>query len=366
MKIGILKEIKNKEFRVSATPGLVAEIVKKGHEVFVENNAGLGIGFLNENYINANAKIFDSAKEIFDKSDIILKVKELQKEEILMLREGQIVFTYLHLASDKDLTKGLLDSKATCFAYETITNARKELPLLKPMSEIAGRLSVQIGARYLENTNGGKGILLGGVPGVERAKVTIIGAGVVGYNAALIALGMGADVYVLDNNIKKLEKIENFFNRKVKTVFSNSENIEKHLQNSDLCIGSVLIAGASAPKLITKSMIKKMKKKSVLIDVAIDQGGCFETSEPTTHDNPIFYIDDIIHYCVTNIPGCVARSSTIALTNSTAPYILELAENQLNVVKKNKYFKEGLNIFDGKITYKPVADSLNFDYHPYP
>ena len=365
MKIGIPKEIKNKEFRVSATPSLVKELSEKNHQIFVEENAAKEIGFSNEDYKNSGAFILKNAQEIFSECEMILKVKEPQENECKMLRKNHILFTYLHLASCKEMTLNLIKSKATCVAYETITDKKGNLPLLIPMSQIAGRLSVQIGASFLEKTNGGKGLLLGGIPGVERAKVVIIGAGVVGYNATFIAIGMGADVYVLDNDISKLEKIENDFDRKVKTIFSNYQNIEKNLKNADLCIGSVLIPGESAPKLVTKKMIKKMKNKSVLMDVAIDQGGCFETSKPTTHENPIYEIEEKIHYCVTNMPGCVARTSTIALTNSTAPYIIRLAEKGIDVFKEDKNFREGLNIFDGNITYKPVAKSLGLNYYQY-
>ena len=365
MKIGVLKEIKNKEFRISINPFLTNALSKRGHQVFIEDNAALAIGFSNEDYKKANGIIVKSPKQIFENCELIVKVKEPQYIECKMLKKGQILFTYFHLASSKEMTLNLINSKSTCIAYETIIDKKGSLPLLIPMSQIAGRLTIQIGATLLEKTKGGKGILLSGVPGVKRGKVVIIGAGVVGYNAALIALGMGAEVCILDNNINKLNEIEINFNRQIKTIFSNSQNIEKNLIDADLCIGSILIPGESAPKLVTKDMIKKMSKGSVVIDVAIDQGGCFETSRPTTLDNPTYEVDGVIHYCVSNIPGCVAKTSTTALINSTTPYILKLADNGMDIFKKDSLFREGLNIVDGKITYKPVADSLNLDFYKY-
>ena len=362
MKIGIPKEIKEQEYRISATPALVKELSKRGHQVFIEKNGANSIGFFNKDYEKAGATILDSAEEIFFKSDLIVKVKEPMPEECEMLKENQILFTYLHLASSKKLTDLLINSGSSCIAYETIKDKNGKLPLLMPMSQIAGRLSIQAGVFCLEKTHGGKGVLLSGVPGTEKGKVIILGGGVVGINAAIIALGFGADVIIFDNNIDKLCEIENIFGSKIKTIFSNNESIEKHLKEADICVGSVLVPGASAPKLVTKEMVALMEEGSVLVDVAIDQGGCFETSKATTHSNPTYLVDGKIHYCVTNMPGCVAKTSTIALTNSSFPYVLKLADSGIDALKKDLLFSEGLNIFKGKITHKEVANSLNLEY----
>ena len=362
MKIGIPKETKVKEYRVSATPVMVKEFIKKGHKVFVEKNAGSSIGFLDEDYEKAGASLLDTAKEVFKEGEMILKVKEPQPKECEMLRENQILFTYLHLASDLKIAESLLEKGTNCIAYETIKDKFGRLPLLIPMSQIAGRLSIQAGVFCLEKKNGGKGILLSGVPGTERGKVVIIGGGVVGINSALIAIGFGADVVILDKDIQRLTEIENIFGSKIKAIYSDSESIEKHIKTADICVGSVLIPGAKAPKLVTKKMIQFMEKGSVLVDVAIDQGGCFETSKPTTHEDPVFEVEGKVHYCVTNMPGAVARTATQALTNSTFPYIMRLANEKLDALKKDSLFMEGLNVYQGKIVSKPVADSLNKDF----
>ncbi len=359
MKIGVPKEIKVKEFRVSATPVMVREFTKKGHVVFVEKKAGSAIGFLDEDYKKAGACLLDTAEEVFKEGELILKVKEPQPQECAMLRENQILFTYLHLASDSKMVESLLEKGTSCIAYETIKDKFGKLPLLVPMSQIAGRLSIQAGAFCLEKKNGGKGILLSGVPGTERGKVVIIGGGVVGVNSALIAVGFGADVVVLDKDTQRLAEIENIFGSKIKAIYSDSESIEKHVKSADICVGSVLIPGAKAPKLVTKKMIQFMEKGSVLVDVAIDQGGCFETSKATTHEDPIFEVEGKVHYCVTNMPGAVARTATQALTNSTFPYIMKLANEKLNVLKKDSLFMEGLNLYRGKIVSEPVATSLD-------
>ena len=309
MKVGIPKEIKSKEYRVSATPAMVREFIKKGHSVFVEKKAGEAIGFLDEDYKKAGANLLDTAAAVFEEGEMIVKVKEPQPQECAMLRENQILFTYLHLASDLNMVESLLERGVCCIAYETIKDKFDRLPLLVPMSQIAGRLAIQAGVFCLEKKNGGKGILLSGVPGTERGKVVIIGGGVVGINSALIAIGFGADVVILDKDTQRLIEIENIFGSKIKAIYSDSESIEKHVKTADICVGSVLIPGAKAPKLVTKKMVQSMENGSVLVDVAIDQGGCFETSKPTTHEDPIYEIEEKVHYCVTNMPGAVARTS---------------------------------------------------------
>ena len=339
MKVGIPKEIKSKEYRVSATPAMVREFIKKGHSVFVEKKAGEAIGFLDEDYKKAGANLLDTAAAVFEEGEMIVKVKEPQPQECAMLRENQILFTYLHLASDLNMVESLLERGVCCIAYETIKDKFDRLPLLVPMSQIAGRLAIQAGVFCLEKKNGGKGILLSGVPGTERGKVVIIGGGVVGINSALIAIGFGADVVILDKDTQRLIEIENIFGSKIKAIYSDSESIEKHVKTADICVGSVLIPGAKAPKLVTKKMVQSMENGSVLVDVAIDQGGCFETSKPTTHEDPIYEIEEKVHYCVTNMPGAVARTSTQALTNSTFPYIMKLANEKLDALKKEWKFK---------------------------
>jgi alanine dehydrogenase len=325
MLIGVPKEIKNKEFRVGMTPTSVREVVEAGHKVIVEAGAGAGIGMDDAAYRKAGAKIIKTAEEIFAKAEMIVKVKEPQANERKMLREGQILFTYLHLAPDPAQTKDLVKSKATCIAYETVTSPTGGLPLLAPMSEVAGRLSIQAGAYYLEKAHGGHGLLLGGVPGVDPAKVVVIGGGVVGRHAVHIALGMGADVWVIDRNVDVLRQLWAQFDRPLNTVYSTKDAIERHCAEADLVIGGVLIPGAAAPKLITRDIVKSMKAGSVIVDVAIDQGGCAETSKATTHDDPVYVVDDVIHYCVANMPGGVPKTSTHALNNVTLPFILQIA-----------------------------------------
>ncbi len=363
MKVGIPKETKIKEYRVGLTPDSVLQFSKHGHQILVETGAGMGLNLSNEDYLAAGAKIVNSAEEIFAKSELIIKVKEPQKYERKMLRENQILFTFLHLAPDPGQTKDLLDSGAICIAYETVTNSNQQLPLLTPMSQVAGRLSVQAGASCLEKEAGGKGKLLGGVPGVPPAKVTILGGGTVGEHAIVMALGLGADVTVLDNNADVLARLEQRYSPALKTVYSNNTSIENHVMNSDLVIGAVLIAGAQAPKLISRDMIKTMDKGSVLVDVAIDQGGCFETSKPTTHDDPTYLIDDIVHYCVTNMPGAVPLTSTYALNNVTTPFGIALAnKGYRQALIDDPHLRNGLNICNGHVTNEAVANSLGFNY----
>ncbi len=363
MIIGIVKEIKVHEYRVGMTPAGVYELKRCGHTVLVETNSGDAIGFSDKMYIEAGATILDTAQEVFVKADMIVKVKEPQEQEYDLIRENQILFTYLHLAPDKKQADALLKSKSIAIAYETVTDNNNQLPLLSPMSEVAGRLAIQVGAAALEKHNGGSGILLGGVPGVSPANVVIIGAGVVGLNAVKMALGMHADVTILDTNLNNLRKIDNYFNGRVKTLYSNNFNLLNILKDADLVIGAVLIPGATAPKLITKEMLKSMKKGSVLVDVAIDQGGCFETSKITTHQNPTYIVDGVIHYCVANMPGAVARTSTLALSNATLPFILNIANNGwVNALKQDSNLKNGLNICKGVVTHVAVANALNYSY----
>lgn len=363
MLIGVPKEIKNHEYRVGMTPGSVAELTRLGHQVMVEDNAGVGIGISNQDYIDAGAKIIATAEEIFGQAEMIVKVKEPQASERAMLREDQILFTYLHLAPDAEQTRDLVASGAVCIAYETITSDSGSLPLLAPMSEVAGRMSVQAGAHALEKAVGGRGLLLGGVAGVEPAKVTIIGGGVVGANAAEMAIGLGADVVVLDRNVDVLRRLNVQFGSRLKTVFSNAANLEHHVLEADLVIGGVLIPGAAAPKLITAEMVRKMKPGSAIVDVAIDQGGCAETARATTHQDPTYIVDEVVHYCVANMPGAVARTSTFALNNATLPYIIKLAESGYRqALTSDPHLMNGLNIFRGKVTCRSVADNLGYAY----
>lgn len=363
MRVGIPKEIKNHEYRVGLAPAGVRELVHQGHEVWVETKAGEGIGASDEQYITAGATIINTAKEIFDGCDMIVKVKEPQPQECKMLREGQLLFTYLHLAPDPEQTKLLLASGAVAIAYETVTDERGGLPLLAPMSEIAGRMSIQAGAHALEKAQGGRGVLLGGVPGVTPGNVVIIGGGVSGLNAAQMAAGIGADVTILERSIARMREIDMMFNGRVKTRYSNVNNIEDELKRADLVIGAVLVPGAAAPKLVTKENLKTMKKGSVIVDIAIDQGGCVETSHPTTHQDPTFVVNDVVHYCVANMPGAVARTSTFALNNATLPFVLKLAnQGWKKACAQDKHLKNGLNICHGKLTYKAVADALSLDY----
>ena len=365
MKIGVPKEIKNHEYRVGLTPGSVREMCEHGHKVMVQKSAGIGIGAPDEDYKNAGATILDSAEEIFAKAEMIIKVKEPQAIERAMLREDQILYTYLHLAPDSEQTKDLVNSGAVCIAYETVTSSTGGLPLLAPMSKVAGRLAVQAGAHCLEQPNGGLGKLLGGVPGVEPAKVVIIGAGVVGTHAAHIAVGMGADVWVLDRNPDTLEHHWQQFGDATNTVYSTKDTLDEHVISADLVIGGVLIPGAEAPKLVTAEMVKQMQAGSVLVDVAIDQGGCFATSHATTHSEPTFIVDDVVHYCVANMPGAVPRTSTYALNNVTLPYALALAnKGYKQALLDDEHLRNGLNVMHGHVTYKEIADELGYDYKP--
>ena len=363
MLIGVPKEIKNNEFRIGLTPAGVKEIVHHGHQVMVQQNGGLAIGFDDEQYASVGAEIVASAEEIFSRADMIIKVKEPQPNECKMLRSGQILFTYLHLAPDPEQTRLLLESGATCIAYETVTENGPGLPLLAPMSEVAGRMAVQAGAHHLEKAQGGNGMLLGGVPGVEPAKVLVIGGGVVGINAARMAMGMGADVTLLDRSIDRLKELDMWFGGRLKTVYSTEESVERHALEADLVIGAVLIPGAAAPKLISRELVTKMKTGAVMVDVAIDQGGCFETSKATTHENPTYVVDGVVHYCVANMPGGVARTSTMALTNATLPYALNLAEKGASqALVDDVHLRNGLNVHQGMVTHKAVADALGYDY----
>jgi len=363
MLIGCPKEIKPQEYRVGLTPNAVKEIILNGHKVLIEKDAGAGSGFSDQLYEEAGAKILHSAEEIFSQSEMIVKVKEPQRIERKMLKESQLLFTYLHLAPDPDQTHDLLESKCTAIAYETVTDDQGGLPLLAPMSEVAGRLAPQVGAWTLQKANGGRGILLGGVPGVEPARVTIIGGGVVGTNAAKVALGMGADVTVLERSITRMRQLDDIFHGNIKTIFANSGSTAEQLITSDLLIGAVLVPGATAPMLVSRSQLSSMKPGAAIVDVAIDQGGCFETSKATTHEDPIYDVDGIIHYCVANMPGAVARTSTIALGNATMPFILSLAnKGWRNACKENDHLLNGLNVHLGNITYKAVAEALDLKF----
>ena len=363
MLIGTPKEIKNNEYRIGLSPAGVRELVANGHEVLVENKGGAGVGFDNEQYSAAGARIVNSASEIFDSVEMIVKVKEPQPDECKMLRSSQILFTYLHLAPDPIQTELLIASGATCVAYETVTDEHGGLPLLAPMSEVAGRMAVQAGAHHLEKAQGGLGSLLGGVPGVPPARVLIIGGGVVGTQAAIIATGMGADVTIVDRSLPRLRQLDNEFKGRLKCLYSTSDTIESCAVEAELVIGAVLVPGATAPKLLTRDILKKMKPGAVVVDVAIDQGGCFETSRPTTHQEPTYIEEGITHYCVANMPGGVARTSTIALTNATLPFVISLANHgAANAMWADKHLLNGLNVHAGKVTYKAVADALGYDF----
>ena len=365
MLIGVPKEIKNHEYRVGMTPLSVREAVRHGHKLWVQSGAGLGIGATDENYKKAGAQIIPTADEIFAKADMIVKVKEPQAVERKMLRDGQILYTYLHLAPDPEQTKDLVESGAVCIAYETVTNSRGGLPLLAPMSQVAGRMSIQSGAHCLEKAQGGSGILLGGVPGVAPAKVVILGGGVVGTNAAAMAMGLGADVTILEKSTDRMEELVARFGTQLKTLYSTQGAIEDECAIADLVVGGVLIPGAAAPKLVTRKMLKDWKNGSVLVDVAIDQGGCAETSRPTTHADPTYVVDGVIHYCVANMPGGVARTSTYALNNVTLPFGLAIAnKGYKQALLEDHHLRAGLNVCKGKVTYKAVADVLGYDYVP--
>jgi alanine dehydrogenase len=363
MRIGVPKETKILEHRVGLTPGSARELHAHGHELIIEASAGQGIGMDDEAYRNAGARIVATAAEVFGQAEMIVKVKEPQAAERKMLRRGQILFTYLHLAPDAEQARDLVASGAVCIAYETVTSPSGGLPLLAPMSEVAGRMAIQAGAYFLEKAHGGLGVLLGGVPGVDPAKVVILGGGVVGSHACHIALGMGADVWVLDRSTEVLRALWRQFGRPLNTVFSTHDAIEHHVTTADLVVGGVLIPGAFAPKLVSAALVKKMKKGSVIVDVAIDQGGCFETSHPTTHADPTYVVDGVIHYCVANMPGGVPRTSTFALNNATLPFVLALADKGWKkALADDPHLKNGLNVAFGKVTYKAVADALGYEY----
>ena len=363
MKIGVPKEIKPQENRIGLTPESVKTLVSEGHEVIIENNAGFEAGFENDQYKNAGAKIADKVENIFYDSEIIVKVKEPQKVEVDMIRENQIIYTYLHLAAAKELTDGLIKSKSINIAYETVTDDNGRLPLLAPMSAVAGRMSVQAGAHCLEKNQKGRGILLGGAPGGEPANVLILGGGVVGENAATIATGMQAKVHIVDKSKSRLKQLVKIFGNKIIPEQSDNIDLNKLVAEADLLVGGVLIPGAEAPKLITKEMIKLMKRGSVIVDVAIDQGGCVETSKPTTHGNPTYIVDDVVHYCVANMPGGVPRTSTFALNKATLPFLVKLAnKGYQKALSEDKNFLAGLNIHKGLVTYKAVADVFNYEY----
>ncbi|MBR9867051.1 MAG: alanine dehydrogenase [Oceanospirillales bacterium] len=363
MLIGIPKEIKNNEYRVGMTPAGVRELVAHGHQVMVQRDSGSAIGLSNQQYEAAGAQLIDTPEEIFATAEMIIKVKEPQPNECKMLRPGQLLFTYLHLAPDPEQTRLLIESDCIAIAYETVTDAQGGLPLLAPMSEVAGRMAIQAGAHALEKSQGGMGILLGGVPGVAPAKVTVIGGGVVGINAARMAIGLGADVTILDRSIPRLKALDEQYGPRLKTLYSSVESIEHEVAASDLVIGAVLIPGAAAPKLVTREMLKEMKNGSVLVDVAIDQGGCFETSHATTHQDPTYEVEGIIHYCVANMPGGVARTSTFALTNATLPFALALAnKGYKQALLDDPHLRDGLNVHRGNITCEAVARDLGYDY----
>jgi alanine dehydrogenase len=361
MRIGVPKEIKNHEYRVGLTPASVAELTAAGHKVFVQTQAGMGIDFSDADYVEAGATIVAGAAETFANADMIVKVKEPQAVEIAMLEARHTLFTYLHLAPDPEQAKGLMKSGATCIAYETVTANNGSLPLLKPMSEVAGRMSVQVGAHYLEKEQGGRGVLLGGVPGVPPARVAILGGGVSGVNAAQMAVGMRADVTIYDINNDRLAELDMFFSSQIKTAYASKAAIAAAVARAHLVIGAVLVPGAAAPKLVTREMLRTMKRGSVLVDIAIDQGGCFETSHATTHDNPVFVEEGVIHYCVANMPGAVARTSAFALNNATLPFALRLAnQGAEGAMAADPHLANGLNVMGGKIMHKAVADALGF------
>lgn len=362
MLIGVPKEIKTREYRVGLVPASVQELTRRGHQVIVESGAGLGIAATDAQYVAAGASIVNDARQVFALAELIIKVKEPQAVERKLLRPGQLLFTYLHLAPDPEQAWDLLASLATCIAYETVTADDGGLPLLAPMSEVAGRLSVQAGAHLLEKAQGGRGILLGGVTGVAPAKVVVLGGGIAGKNAIQMALGLGADVWALDRNSEVLRRLSQQFGPLLKTAISIRENIEHHAISADLLIGSVLVAGATAPKLITHDMVRQMKPGAVIVDIAIDQGGCCETSRPTTHDEPTYVVDDVIHYCVANMPGAVPHTSTYALNNATLPFILALADQGLQTLKHDPHLLNGLSIHRGMVTSQPVAEALGYAY----
>ena len=363
MLVGVPSEIKAQESRVGLTPTSVSELINLGHKVLIQDNAGFGAGFDNQQYEKVGAKIVSEPKNIFESAEMIVKVKEPLMNEVEMLRENQILFTYLHLSAAPELTKGLVDSKAICIAYETVTDNNNRLPLLAPMSAVAGRMSIQAGAHSLEKNQKGRGLLLGGAPGVKPGNVLILGGGVVGENAAIIATGMQASVYILDKSEKRLNELKSKFGEKINTLLSGEIDLNNYITDCDLLIGGVLVPGANAPKLISREMISQMKKGSVIVDVAIDQGGCVETSKPTTHANPTYIIDDVVHYCVANMPGGVPMTSTLALNAATLPFILKIAQyGYQNSLASDVNLLAGLNVCQGSVTYKAVAEDLNLDF----
>jgi alanine dehydrogenase len=363
MIIGVPREIKPNENRIALTPGGAELLCHNGHTVVIEQNAGIGSGFPDELYIKAGATMIPTAAEVFAKADMIMKVKEPIAQEYNLIREGQVLFTYFHFAASRQLTEAMMKAKAVCIAYETVMKSDNSLPLLIPMSEVAGRMAPQEGAKYLERTMGGRGVLLGGVPGTEPANVLVLGGGIVGTNAAKIAAGFGAKVTIMDNNLYRLRYLDDVMPKNVMTVMSTPDNIRRHAQAADLVIGAVLIAGAKAPHLITREMLPTMKPGSVVVDVSVDQGGCIETCKPTTHEDPTYIIDGVVHYCVANMPGAVPFTSTIALTNATLPYALQLAnKGWKNAVKDNQELYYGVNMVDGEIVYKAVADAFDLPY----
>lgn len=365
MRIGVPKEIKTHEYRVGLVPGSVRELTSRGHSVMVETNAGAGIGFTDADYKTAGAAIADTAKKVFDETDMIVKVKEPQAIECKMLRKDQLLYTYLHLAPDPEQTQGLIDSGCVAIAYETVTDDRGGLPLLAPMSEVAGKLSVQVGAQCLEKHSGGSGVLLGGVPGVAPAHVVIIGGGMAGTSAITVAVGMGAQVTVIEKSINRLRELDAQFGTSIHAVYSTEDAIESYVTKADLVIGAVLVPGAASPKLVTRELIAKMKKGSAIVDIAVDQGGCVETTKPTTHANPTFIVDDVVHYCVANMPGAVARTSAIALNNATLPFAITLADKGAKAaMQQDKHLLNGLNVCQGKITYEAVSAALGHPYVP--
>lgn len=363
MRVGVPKEIKNREYRVGMTPAAVHEVCSHGHEVCVETNAGAAIGFCDDDYRSAGADVLGTAEEVFNTAELIVKVKEPQPRERALLTEAHTLFTYLHLAPDKPQTDDLVQSGATCIAYETVTDRHGHLPLLAPMSEVAGRMSIQAGAHCLEKALGGRGVLLGGVPGVSPARVTVIGGGVVGQNATVMAIGMGAHVTVLDRSMDVLRNLDHLYGNRITTLYSTARTLDQAVTEADLVIGSVLIPGASAPKLIHRDMVRRMPEGSVIVDVAIDQGGCAETSRATTHDEPTYVVDGVVHYCVANMPGAVARTSTLALNNATLPFIVALAnKGAMAAMREDSHLLAGLNVIGGKVTYKEVAEATGYAY----
>jgi len=363
MIIGVPKEIKNNESRAGLVPGGVRQLVQDGHQVFVQSNLASGIGIKDQAYIDAGAQILPTIEDVYAKAELIIKVKEPQQSELMLLKPHHTLYTYLHLAADRELTSALMKTGCSSVAYETIQEENGSLPLLIPMSEVAGRMATQIGASYLQSDQGGKGILLGGVPGVRRAKVTVIGCGVAGTNAIKMAMGMGADVTAIDLSTKRLAELDDLFENRITTLFSNAQNIEESVINSDLVIGAVLIPGAKAPRLVTKKMIEKMEKGSVVVDIAVDQGGCIETCTPTTHENPTFVIDGVTHYCVSNMPGAVPKTSTFALTNVTLKYARLIARKGLAAaIKDDLALLKGINTYKGKLVYQQVAEDLSLPY----